>query len=139
MTRPIGDETMETAVQDAVVGGTKGKTTKTDKTKINSAYGNSEFTAKYPKGLEVSFSYDEYDTDESAAASLHTGDLKDLVNAREKSNARSAAIAKATADYKPDPNSAPEIRKRMIADAMKGNTKLTEEQAGSLVDSILGV
>lgn len=114
------------------------KTRKSDKTKVSSAYGNKEFTDKYPNGLDVDFSWDDYDTDEDAQATLKTNELRDLVNAREKSNARSAAIAKATAPYKPDPNSADEIRKRLISDAMKGNKKLTEEMAAALVDSLLG-
>lgn len=114
------------------------KTVKHGKTTVNSAYGNAKFVEDFPKGKEVEFSWDDYDTDDDALVTLKTGDLKDLVNAREKSNARSAAIAKATADYKPDPNSDAEIRKRMIADAMKGNKKLTEEQATALVGQLLG-
>jgi hypothetical protein len=113
------------------------KSVKHGKTVVNSAYSNPKFVEDFPKGREVEFSYDEYDNDESAKATLKTGELADLVNAREKANARSAAIAKATADYKPAQDDPAEIRKRMIRDYMLSNKKLTEEQAGALADKML--
>lgn len=110
------------------------KVGRTDDTTVKSAYGQDV-------NIPVTFTYDEYDGKEAdfdtATEAVGKAEVVDLINARNKSNARSAAIAKATLPYKPDPNSATETRKRMIADAMRGNKKLTEEQATALVDSIL--
>lgn len=106
--------------------------TKHETSPVKSAYGQ-------PVDLKAEFDYTEYAVNEfdSMVEAVGKETIVDAVNARSKSNARSAAIAAITAPYKPDPNSPAEIRKRMIADAMKGNSKLTEETAGALVDSLL--
>lgn len=108
-------------------------TAKHEKTQVKSAYGQ-------PVNLTAEFDYTEYAVSDFDAMVSEVGKegVVDSVNARSKSNARSAAIALVTLSYKPDPNSPAEIRKRMISDAMKGNSKLTEETAAALVDSLLG-
>lgn len=112
--------------------------TKTDKTTVSSAFGNEQFVKDFPTGKVVEYTYSEYETLAEAQKEVSEKDFIDLANTRNKNNARSAAIAKATSDYKPDPNSPEQIRKRMISDAMKGNAKLSEDMAASLVDSLLG-
>jgi len=130
---------METPTLDG--GGVKvvGKRSESDKTVIKSAYDSPKFKTDYPKGLEVPFTFDVYENDAAALQSLQSGELVKLVNARLKSNARSAAIAKATEPYKPDPNSPEQRWARMVDDATKGNPKLTREQIVAQINMLLGL
>lgn len=111
--------------------------TQQDTTVIQSAYGSEQFKTDHPNGLKVSFDYEVLENFDEVIEKVSKGDLVDLVNARNKSNARSAAIASATSSYKPDPNSPEEVRKRMIGDLKKRKPELSDADAAALVDSLL--
>lgn len=106
--------------------------------KVETAYGQ---TLKTP--VEFSGTYEAFETfkeAEDAKELLSNDEHLKVINNSRKANARmkaTTAALDAAGIQKPDPNSAEEIRKRMIADAMKGNAKLTNETAAALVDSLL--
>lgn len=115
--------------------------TQTDKTTVSSvgnAYDSKRFDSENPKGIETTYEFVEYENLEEAKKNFSESDLLELVNARVKGNARSAAIAKVTNPYKLDANDPVVVRARMIKDAMKSNPKLDEAKATKLVDSLIG-
>src|SRR5262245_33931711 len=114
-----------------------GKELKKGTTVIRTAYDNPLFKEKYPNGVTVAFTYDQYNTDEAAAATLKTGELASVLTARSKGNARSQAIADFTKPYAPKEDDPAEVRKAMVKTFMLANKKLTPAQAEAMADKAI--